>query len=235
MQTPLIFTGLETIPLIKPSVDIANLFISCLKKEGGVLRDKDIVCIASKIISVSQNKFIDITKIVPSEFAIKLHAKVPRKKPEVLELIFQEAGYSEEKIIVNENWVGALTKIGRKLTSAGIDTVDDSTVLLLPDDPDGFAKSFRLQIKEKLNVDIAVLITDSDGREDIKGATQLCIGLSGINPIRAENGNEETICDMLAAASGLIMGQRGKNIPVVIVSGYDFELDEDATLKNATA
>lgn len=45
------------------------------------------------------------------------------------------------------------------------------------------------------------------------------VGLYGINGLRKtqSNGkiNVETICDMLAASAGLLMGQRGNMVPIV--------------------
>ena len=35
---------------------------------------------------------------------------------------------------------------------------------------------------------------------------------------------------MLAASAGLIMGQRGTNKPVVIISGFEFEFDDKSTI-----
>ena len=38
---------------------------------------------------------------------------------------------------------------------------------------------------------------------------------------------------MLAASAGLIMGQRGTNKPVVIISGFEYEFDEKSTILEA--
>lgn len=37
---------------------------------------------------------------------------------------------------------------------------------------------------------------------------------------------------MLVASAGLLMGQRTKNIPIVTISGFDYEFDMDATIKD---
>lgn len=37
---------------------------------------------------------------------------------------------------------------------------------------------------------------------------------------------------MLANSASLIMGQRGKNKPIVIVRGYNFERDENARMQD---
>lgn len=81
------------------------------------------------------------------------------------------------------------------------------------------AKEIGETLCKVLKVKIAIVITDSDGRIDKKGANQIAVGLYGIDGLRkTEYKNKkyvETLCNMLASAAGLIMGQRGVNIPVV--------------------
>ncbi len=38
---------------------------------------------------------------------------------------------------------------------------------------------------------------------------------------------------MMAATAGLIMGQRGKNIPAVIIRGYNYTFDTHAKIEDA--
>ena len=41
--------------------------------------------------------------------------------------------------------------------------------------------------------------------------------------INKEAGTAETLCDLLAAAAGLVMGQRGVNMPLVCIHGLEYE------------
>ena len=63
------------------------------------------------------------------------------------------------------------------------------------------------------------------------------VGLYGINGLRKtqSNGkiNVETICDMLAASAGLLMGQKGKMLPIVKIHGIDYTFDKFATIRDA--
>ena len=87
---------------------------------------------------------------------------------------------------------------------------------------------------------VGVIITDSDGRIEKEGATQIAIGLYGVPALRINetidrvNGENtksvETFCDLLAATAGLIMGQRGTNKPVVKISGIDYKFDENSKI-----
>ena len=233
MQDSVTIEPILNIPMVKPGDDLANLLVNAIKASAMKLEVGDILCVASKVVSIVENRFIKLDTITPSDEAIRLHERAKSKDPRVLQLILNEAGNDTENIRITSNWIGARTKIGRILTSAGVDKVDESTVLLLPSNPDASAKTIALAIQESFGVQIGVVITDSDGREDIAGATQLSIGTYGVPPIRRQNGTEETICDMLAAAAGLVMGQRGVNIPAAIIRGFAYEFTETTKLADA--
>lgn len=75
---------------------------------------------------------------------------------------------------------------GLKLTSGGIDRKSVDEVFLLPNNPDASAKRISEYLKKSLGKNVAVVITDSDGREDKRGATQVAIGIYGIHPLRKQ-------------------------------------------------
>ena len=233
MNSMLTIEPVLDIPVIKPDDDLTHIILEKLRLNKQQLNKGDIVCIASKIISVSENRFVDLKSVDVSASALELHNKIPRKDPRVLQLIFDQAANDENNLRINGSWIGVMHDVGRILTSGGVDKVDDDTVILLPEDPGASARNIGLALKASLGHDIGVLITDSDGREGIYGATQLAIGLYGIPPLRQENDNQETACDMLAAAAGLVMGQRGNNIPVVFIRGYQYDFDPQVNLQSA--
>lgn len=113
----------------------------------------------------------------------------------------------------------------------------DDIVLTLPHNCDKIARNISVRIQQELGIKLAIIITDSDGRIDKVGATQVAVGLYGISGLRKttfkEKGNIETICDMLAAASGLIMGQRGQGFPLIKISGYEYDFNPKAKLIDA--
>jgi len=232
MGTNLIIEPIIGVPVIKPGDDLASIITRTIKNNQ-VITDKDIVCIASKIISIAEDRYINLAATVVSPSASKLHEKIPNKDPRILQLIIDQAYGDENNLRINGTWIGAKNHIGRVLTSAGIDKVDENNVLLLPERPDESARKIGEVIQSKFNVHCGVIITDSDGREGIAGATQLCIGLFGIPPLRQLFDSQETICDMIAAAAGLVMGQRGNNIPAVIIRGYKYDFNNNARLNDA--
>lgn len=232
---------IPNIPLIAPGDELGQIICNAISESDVSINDGDILCVASKIVSISENRLVDYSNIQPSELALKIHKKIPRKDERVIQLIINQSGdQSGDKLDVEDNYIGCWLPNGLKLTSAGIDKVDTTHVMLLPEYPDLSAKRISKTIYENYQVRVGVIITDSDGREDKIGATQIAIGLYGIPGLRESSSvdaftgktkkAQETICDMLAAASALIMGQRGNNKPVVIIKGLSYESNENSSI-----
>ncbi|WP_079172568.1 zeta toxin family protein [Streptomyces misionensis] len=68
-------------------------------------------------------------------------------------------------------------------------------------------------------------------RADRRGATVISIGAAGIGPLRiTEHGGkrqEETFTDLVAPAAGIILGQRGRGVPAVVLRGIAFEPSDE--------
>lgn len=232
MDSSLEVVPILNIPVVKQNDDIPEIILDTLEKNNQLLKNGDIICVASKIISIAEKRLVDLNTVNVTNEALQVHKTIKRKDPRVLQLIINET--SNSKLIrYNENWIGGWNHLGRFGTSAGIDKLDEDTAINLPVNPDLTAKKISEKINNILNIKVAVMISDSEGREDIAGATQICIGLYGLAPVRKENNNQETTCDMLAAAAGIVMGQRGNNIPAVIIRGYKYNFDESAKLSDA--
>ena len=61
------------------------------------------------------------------------------------------------------------------------------------------------------------------------------MGLYGLNGLRInkEAGTAETLCDLLAAAAGLVMGQRGVNMPLVCIHGLEYDQNTSSGIGDA--
>lgn len=70
------------------------------------------------------------------------------------------------------------------------------------------------------------MIADSDGRADRRGATVISIGAAGVAPLRVTEHDgkeqEETFTDLITAAAGIILGQRGRGAPVAVLRGIAY-------------
>ncbi|GGV76222.1 coenzyme F420-0:L-glutamate ligase [Streptomyces thermoviolaceus] len=114
-------------------------------------------------------------------------------------------------------------RLGHQLTFAGIDHAGTEGAWLRPADPDASARALRDALITHTGADVAVVIADSDGRADRRGATVISIGAAGIAPLRITehggNRQEETFTDLIAAAAGIILGRRGRGAPVAALRG----------------
>ncbi|TDL33459.1 glutamate ligase [Macrococcoides bohemicum] len=229
---------IPNMPQINIGDNISEKIIKALKESNIILKDNSIICIASKVISISENRICNLNQVEPSNIAYEINKKIPRKDPKVIQKIIDVTDSEDgDKVEVLDNYIGAWLPNGLKLTSGGVDKYDHDKVVLLPENPDMSAKKISDYIYKKLDKKVAIVITDSDGRIDKMGATQISIGIYGINPLRVVNidgkTTSETICDMIAASAGLIMGQRGNNKPAVLIEGFEFEFNNSFSITDA--
>lgn len=231
--------ALHNFPKIERKCNLSAEIIRTIKNEGFNIRDNDVLCIASKLISKSEGLFVDLNSINPSQLALRLHQQIPRKDPRLIQIIIdQTEDKSGKKLQISKNFIGGWLPNGLFLTSAGVDKFDANTAMVLPPrNCDEIAKKISKDIFDQLKVRVAIIITDSDGRIDKKGATQVAVGLYGISGLRKsryeDKTNVETICDMLAASAGLLMGQKGKMLPIVKIHGIDYVFDKSAIIRDA--
>lgn len=230
--------ALHNFPKIEKNCNLGTEIIKTIKNENFILHNNDVLCIASKLISKSAGLFIDLKSINPSQLALRLHQQIPRKDPRLIQVIIdQTEDKNGKKLQISKNFIGGWLPNGLFLIGAGVDKIDADTAIILPKNCDEIAKKISDNIFDQLKVRVAIIITDSDGRIDKKGATQVAVGLYGISGLRKsryeDKTNVETICDMLAGSAGLLMGQRGKRLPIVKIHGMDYVFDKTATIRDA--
>lgn len=236
-------TAIRNIPEINPGDDLSKIINRCLTDQSISLGDKDVLVIAQKIISKSEDRFIDLKTVDPSEKALEISNKTD-KDPRLVELILQESCEiirAEKGILVVEH------KLGHILANAGIDRSNtarsDDHVLLLPIDPDKSARQIKQYFEDLYQIKIGVLITDSIGRAWRLGTTGHALGSSGLKTLIDLRNNEfdrdgrllQTtiigVADQIASASTLLMGESSEGTPAVIIRGLDL-CDDSDTVKN---
>lgn len=239
----MILTPLSGIPMIRPGDDLAEIIWRGLTETGILLVDGDIVVVAQKIVSKSEDRYVNLASVTPSAEAITLADEV-EKDPRLVELNLRESNfvlrYKPGTMIVEH-------RLGFVCANAGIDrsnvnTADDiegELVLLLPEDPDASAERIRMNLEEVSGARIGVLIIDSHGRTWRMGTVGVAIGLSGLPGLVDLRGQPDLFgtklqvtqvgaADELAAAASLVMGQAAEGRPVVHVRGYPYPLRESS-------
>ncbi|MGW8375408.1 coenzyme F420-0:L-glutamate ligase [Streptomyces sp. ODS28] len=220
--------ALQPFPTIEPGDDLAAALTGALSASGTRLHDGDVLIVASKPVSIAEGRYVDLATITPSAQALELSARTG-KPAELVELILQE---SHSHVLATESGpIIARHRLGLELTSAGVDRAGPEGAWLLPADPDASARALREAVTQHTGAAPAVVIADSDGRGDRRGATVISIGAAGVAPLRISEHAEpdgrlkrqgETLTDMIAAAAGLILGQRGRGAPVVVLRGLAY-------------
>lgn len=207
-------TSLATAIKVQSGNDLASILIDALESAGETLARHDLVVVTSKVVSKSEGQ------VVPFD-------GTERRKVAIVE---------EESVRVLRRR-GTLriteTRHGFINANAGVDlsNTDDGTAVLLPKDPDRSARRLRAELARRLDVDVAVIITDTFGRVWRQGVTDVALGSAGLTPLldlrgtRDANGRlleatEVAIADEIAGAANLVL-HKAAGTPFALVRGLD--------------
>jgi coenzyme F420-0:L-glutamate ligase / coenzyme F420-1:gamma-L-glutamate ligase len=223
--------GLTNIPFIEKDDDLSLLILKSAEDQGISVEDEDILIIAETAVGKAEGNFIHLENLTPSEKAHEL-AELTGKDSKLVEAIIQE---SEEIIKVGPDFIISETKHGFICANAGIDesNVDQGLATPIPINPDASATGIREKIEENTGKNIAVIVSDTQGRAFREGAIGTAIGISGMEPLWERCGELDlygrelqttsiAVADELASAASLVMGQADEGIPVVIIRGVSY-------------
>jgi coenzyme F420-0:L-glutamate ligase / coenzyme F420-1:gamma-L-glutamate ligase len=219
--------------MVHPGDDLPEMIIAGLDRAGEVLRDRDVVVIAQKIVSKAEGRIVDLEDVVPSAGAIALAAEVG-KDPAIVEVVLSE---SAKVVRSRPNLMIMQHRLGFVMANAGVDQSNVGAAdgrhraLLLPRDPDGSARAIRAALRRE--ADVGVVISDSFGRPWRRGTAGVAIGAAGLPSLIDMRGQpdlfgrtlEVTVigfADEIAAAAGLLQGQAAEAQPVVVVRGLSW-------------
>lgn len=219
----------DTVPEILPAADLPLICVGAIEAMGEELHTGDVVVIAQKIISKSEDRRVRLEDVSPGSEARNL-AEETGKDPRLIELILQE---STELVRKREGLIIARHRNGCVVANAAIDLSnagDTDTAILLPIDADRSAEAFADGVAALTGKSVAVVINDSMGRAWRMGTTGTAIGAFGLAALDDRRGakdregnvlqsSEIAIADEIAAAASLLMGQGGESLPVVVVRG----------------
>lgn len=232
--------GIEGIPLIDTGDDLAGIIMDAALAQGAALRDGDVVVVTSKIVSKAEGRWVDIETIIPDAEAVRV-AETCDKDPREVSLILSESTRISR---VRKGVLIVRHRHGFVCANAGMDHSNtrpgESWRLLLPENPDRSARQIRSAIHERLGVKVGVILSDSHGRPFRMGTVGVAVGAAGLPALWDLRGRpdlfgtklrvtEVGFADELAAAAGLVLGQAAECIPVVIIRGVDYPIDEESS------
>ena len=164
------------LPMVQAGDDLPALILAGLDRAGQVLRDRDVVVIAQKIVSKAEGRTVDLADVVPSAEALALAAEVG-KDPRIVEVVLSE---SVKVVRSRPNLMIMQHRLGFVMANAGVDQSNVAEAdgrhraLLLPLDPDGSAEAIRSALAAR--ADVGVVISDSFGRPWRRGTAGVAIG-----------------------------------------------------------
>ena len=228
--------AIPDLPTIGPGDKLATMIIESIITAGMEVLDGDILVIAQKIVSKSEDQYVDLTSISPSFKAQNL-AKLVDKDPRLVEVILSE---SNEIIRYSPGVLIVAHRLGYVMANAGVDASNleptskgGERVLLLPQDPNSTCVRLRESFEKQFNRRIGVIISDSVGRAWRNGSIGMALGVAGPpalwdcvgeidlygRPLRI---TQIGFADQIASAAALVMGEGAEGLPVIKVSGLNW-------------
>lgn len=204
---------LTGIPEIAAGADLVEVIAAALARSDEPLRDGDILVVTSKIVSKAEGRFVEAAD---REDAITA---------ETVRVVATRTSESGHVTRIVENRLGIVS------AAAGVDASNtpEGTVLLLPVDPDASARALAAGLRERLGVQVGVLVSDTLGRAWRDGQIDQAIGAGGVRVFEDLRGSTDAqgrplhvtlpcVADELCAAADLVKG-KATGLPVAVVRG----------------
>ncbi|PPK69811.1 coenzyme F420-0:L-glutamate ligase/coenzyme F420-1:gamma-L-glutamate ligase [Actinokineospora auranticolor] len=193
------------------------------------LRSGDVVVVTSKVVSKVEGRLLRVPTDPDARDAARRRAVLDEADKVI-------ARKGRTLITVNKH-------IGVVQAASGVDAsnVAGDEIALLPADPDASAFALRAGLRERLGVEVAVVITDTMGRAWRVGQTDAAIGASGLRVVLSyagsvdAHGNElavtqMAVADEIAGAADLVKGKLG-GVPVAVLRGLAI-VDDGSTARD---
>jgi coenzyme F420-0:L-glutamate ligase len=199
---------------LRPGDDLAAL----IAEHAPPLEDGDVLVVTSKAVSKVEGRLLVLETADEDEREAARQAAIDAESVRVI------ASRGTLRIVE--------TRHGLVLAAAGVDlsNVARNEIALLPVDPDGSAQLLREAMRERLGIEVGVVISDSMGRPWRAGITDTAIGVAGVTALTDPRGRTDAygnvlevtqvaIADELAAAGDLVKGKLG-GVPIAVVRGF---------------
>ena len=208
------------LPEFRPGDDLS----AALATAAPWLRDGDVAVVTSKVVSKCEGR------LVPAPQDAEERDRLRRKlvDDEAVRVLARKG-----RTLITEN------RLGLVQAAAGVDgsNVGSDELALLPVDPDASAAVLRAGLRERLGVDVAVVITDTMGRAWRNGQIDAAVGAAGLAVLHSYSGavdrygnelvvTEIAIADEIAAAADLVKGKLTA-MPVAVVRGLSRNITAD--------
>ena len=216
---------------IRAGDSLSGKLLTAAKKARLRFQGGDILVVKHKVVSKAEGALVALDTIHPSASS-KAWGRRYGLDARVTELALREGRRIVRRkrgVLITE------TRHGYVCANSGVDVsnVDGGKhAVLLPEDPDRSAGALRSELKKKLGVEIAVIVSDSFGRPWREGLTEVAIGAAGMRPLIDYRGRRDphgyslhatvdAVADELACAAGLACGKLA-GTPACIIRGFAY-------------
>ncbi|WXG46779.1 MAG: coenzyme F420-0:L-glutamate ligase [Candidatus Atabeyarchaeum deiterrae] len=233
-RSPMELFPVET-SLIAEHDDLAQVFISALKRNGLTLNDGDVVVVASKVVGLVEGKVRRVSDVKVTKEATKLATK-NKVTPALMQLIL---GESDSIVGGSPGFILAVRK-GFPCVNACIDSANSpiDSFTLPPDDADESARLMRERIIDSTGKRVAVVVADSGLLPGRRGTIGVALGFAGLKPLKNYVGRKDlygrslrvtfqSVIDDIASAAKLLMGEADERVPFVLVRDAPVEYTEE--------
>lgn len=199
-----------------------------LKESIHVIKDKDILFISSKVLSIHQGRCI----------------KLPKDQKD--ELIKKEADFYIDRNRVPGREAILTIKNGILIPSAGIDSSNSNDYFTMwPEKVNELLMEIRNYLKKIFGIqNLGVVAIDSRSMILKRGVSGTCIGCAGISMLQDKRGSLDLFgrelkitivnaIESLSATANLLMGEGDEGHPFLMCSGFDGNFVDKITYQDA--
>jgi coenzyme F420-0:L-glutamate ligase/coenzyme F420-1:gamma-L-glutamate ligase len=224
--------ALEGIPEVAAGDDLPALVADAVARTAEVqpLRPADVLVVTQKVVSKAEGALVDLTTVTPRREAVEFAERWDRDARQV-EVVLREAKRvvrMERGLLITETSHGFVCANGG-IDASNVGPRSGEIVTLLPRDPDRSAAAIRRAVRDRVDVDVAVIVSDSFGRPWRWGIVDVAIGVSGLRPLddlrgapdhdgRVMRSTVRAVADEIASAAELVLGKTAGK-PVALVRG----------------
>jgi len=218
---------IKTRPFLPPKDDLFPFIKESFSDVN--LKEKSIIVIASKIVSIWQGRCLKINSIENKD-----------------DLIKKEADLYLDRDKVPQGYVMLTVKDNVLIPTAGIDESNGNGYFILwPKNPFQAAKQIYDFIKENYHLNnLGIIIADSHCTPSRRGTTGISIAYYGFYPVKDYRGTKDifgremkisqsNIADSLSASAVFVMGEGNEQTPIAIIEDINFIKFEEFNPKDS--
>ncbi|MQF81555.1 MAG: coenzyme F420-0:L-glutamate ligase [SAR202 cluster bacterium] len=194
--------------------------------------DGDLIVVAQKIVSKSENAVVELCHQTPTDETDYL-AQIVGKDPRLVQVILDQ---SKRVVRAVPGVLIVETHHGFICANAGVDQSNiqgDQLVTTLPVDSDRSAELIRGAFLCRTGRKVGVVISDTFNRPWREGSINVAIGIAGFDPLKDLRGTKDdfnrdmttsvvSLADEVASMAQLVMGEAGR-VPAAIVRGVEWK------------